>query len=102
VHHAKASRINGGGCVLYCGQPVICAARGDKGRCEEGGRSHRRRDQEGAEATEKGTKKAAKGTKDAVQTTYVCKDGKTDQATLKANACKEHGGVKAEQKAKPK
>ena len=56
----------------------------------------------GAEATEKGTKKAAKGTKDAVQTTYVCKDGKTDQATLKANACKEHGGVKAEQKAKPK
>jgi len=56
----------------------------------------------GAEATEKGTKKAAKGTKDAVQTTYVCKDGKTDQATLKANACKDHGGVKAEQKAKPK
>jgi len=56
----------------------------------------------GAEATEKGTKKAAKGTKDAVQTTYVCKDGKTDQATLKANACKEHGGVKAEQKANPK
>ena len=56
----------------------------------------------GAEATEKGTKKAAKGTKDAVQTTFVCKDGKTDQATLKANACKDHGGVKAEQKAKPK
>lgn len=56
----------------------------------------------GVEATEKGTKKVAKGTKDAVQTTYVCNDGKTDQATLKANACKDRGGVKAEQKAKPK
>ena len=56
----------------------------------------------GVEATEKGTKKVAKGTKDAVQTTYVCNDGKTDQATLKTNACKDHGGVKAEQKAKPK
>ena len=53
-----------------------------------------------AEATEKGTKKAATKTKDAVQTTYVCADGKTDQATLKANACKDHGGVKAEQKPK--
>jgi len=48
----------------------------------------------GAKATEKGTKKAAQGTKDAVQRTFVCNDGKTDQATLKANACKEHGGVK--------
>jgi hypothetical protein len=56
----------------------------------------------GVEATEKGTKKAVNGTKDAVQTTYVCKDGKKDQATLKANACKDHGGVKAQQKAKPK
>ena len=60
----------------------------------------------GVEATEKGTKKVAKGTKDVVQTTYVCNDGKTDQATVKANACKDHGGVKAEhkaeQKAKPK
>jgi hypothetical protein len=56
----------------------------------------------GVEATEKGTKKVAKGTKDAVQTTYVCNDGKTDSATLKANACKDHGGVKAAQKAKPK
>jgi hypothetical protein len=55
----------------------------------------------GVEATEKGTKKVAKGTKDAVQTTYVCNDGKTDQATVKKNACKDHGGVKAEQKAKP-
>ena len=56
----------------------------------------------GVDAAEKGTKKVAKGTKDAVQTTYACNDGKTDQATLKTNACKEHGGVKAEQKAKPK
>ena len=56
----------------------------------------------GVEATEKGTKKVASETKDVVQTTYVCKDGKTDQATLKKNACKDHGGVKAEQKAKAK
>ena len=56
----------------------------------------------GVEATEKGTKKVAKGTKNAVQSTYVCRDGKTDRATLKENACKDHGGVKPEQKAKPK
>ena len=56
----------------------------------------------GVDAAEKGTKKVAKGTKDAVQTTYACKDGKTDQATVKKNACKDHGGVKAEPKAKPK
>jgi hypothetical protein len=55
-----------------------------------------------AEATAKGTKKAADKTKDAVQTTYVCADGKTDQATAKANACKDHGGVKAEPKSKPR
>jgi len=56
----------------------------------------------GAKATETGTKKAAQGTKDAVQRTFVCNDGKTDQATLKANACKEHGGVKPDPpKAKP-
>ena len=56
----------------------------------------------GVDAAAKGTKKVAKGTKDAVQTTYVCNDGKTDQATVKKNACKDHGGVKAEPKAKPK
>lgn len=56
----------------------------------------------GAKATEKGTKKAAEGTKDAVQRSFVCNDGKSDQATLKANACKDHGGVKPEPpKAKP-
>src|SRR5262245_24876449 len=49
-----------------------------------------------AKATEKGTKKVAGETKDAVQHTYVCADGKTDQATLKSNACSDHGGVKAE------
>ena len=53
-----------------------------------------------AKATEKGTKKVAGETKDAVQTTYVCADGNTDQATLKANACKEHGGVKPQPKSK--
>jgi hypothetical protein len=51
-------------------------------------------------ATAKGTKKAANATKDAVQRTYTCADGTTDQATLKANACKDHGGVKATPKAK--
>ena len=56
----------------------------------------------GVEATEKGTKKAVKGTKDAVQTTYTCNDGKTDSATLKENACKDHGGVKPKPKAAPK
>ena len=53
-----------------------------------------------AKATEKGTKKVAGETKDAVQTNYVCVDGTTDQATLKTNACKDHGGVKANAKAK--
>ena len=55
-----------------------------------------------AKATTKGTKKAAAATKDAVQRTYTCADGTTDQATLKANACKDHGGVKVEPKAKAK
>ena len=53
-----------------------------------------------AKATTKGTKKAAGATKDAVQHTYVCVDGTTDEATLKANACKTHGGVQPEPKAK--
>jgi hypothetical protein len=53
-----------------------------------------------AKATEKGTKKVAGETKDAVQTTYICVDGTTDQATLKANACKAHEGVKADAKAR--
>ena len=54
-----------------------------------------------AAATAKGTKKVAGATKDAVQTTYVCADGKTDAATLKTNACRDHGGVKAEPASKP-
>src|SRR4051812_20266827 len=48
-----------------------------------------------AKATEKGTKKVASETNDVVQTNYVCVDGATDEATVKANACKDHGGVKA-------
>ena len=56
-------------------------------------------------ATVKGTKKAAStttnATKKAAQRTYACVDGTTDEATLKANACKDHGGVKVEAKAKP-
>jgi len=55
-------------------------------------------------ATVKGTKKAAtattNATKNAVQHTYACVDGTTDKATLKANACKDHGGVKVRAKAK--
>ena len=45
-------------------------------------------------------KKAGEATKDAVQRKYTCVDGTTDEATLKANACKDHGGVKAAAKAK--
>ena len=56
----------------------------------------------GVEATEKGAKKVGEETKNAVQTTYTCNDGKTDQATLKKNACKGHGGVRAERKATPR
>jgi len=48
----------------------------------------------------KGTKKAASATKKAVQHTFACVDGTTDEATLKANACKDHGGVKVEAKVK--
>ena len=55
-------------------------------------------------ATVKGTKKAASttttATKKAVQRTYTCADGTKDEATLRANACKEHGGVKVAVKAK--
>ena len=53
-----------------------------------------------AKAAGKGTKKVAEETKDAVQTTYVCADGTTDQATLKTNACRDHRGVKPQPKAK--
>ena len=51
-------------------------------------------------AAAKGTKKAASATKGAVQRTYTCADGTTDEATLKANACKDHGGVKPTAKTK--
>jgi hypothetical protein len=53
-----------------------------------------------AKATGKGTKKVAGETKKAVQTTYVCADGTKDQATLKTNACRDHGGVRPEPKPK--
>jgi hypothetical protein len=55
-----------------------------------------------AKATEKGTKKVAGETKEAVQSTYACRDGTTDQATLKTNACRDHGGVKPKPEAKRK
>ena len=47
-------------------------------------------------ATGKGTKKATSATKNAVQESYICVDGTTDKAVLGSNACKGHGGVKAE------
>jgi len=55
-----------------------------------------------AKATAKETKKVAGATKDAVQRTYRCADGKTDQATVKTNACKDHGGVREEPTPKPR
>jgi len=48
----------------------------------------------------KGTKKVASATKRTVQRTYACVDGTTDEATVKANACKEHGGVQVKAKVK--
>lgn len=54
----------------------------------------------GVKATKKGAKATTNATKDAVQRTYACADGTTDEATLKANACKDHGGVKVVAKAK--
>jgi hypothetical protein len=51
-------------------------------------------------ATVKGTKKATRATKNAIQRTYACVDGTTDNATVRANACKDHGGVKVQAKVK--
>ena len=51
-------------------------------------------------ATAKGAQKVAGESKEAVQTTYRCADGTTDQATLKTNACRDHGGVRPEAKRK--
>ena len=56
----------------------------------------------GVKGTKKGAKATANATKDAVQRTYTCADGTTDEATLKANACKDHGGVKVTPTAKAK
>ena len=53
-------------------------------------------------AVKEGAKKAGSATKEAgkatVQTTYVCADVTTDQATVKTNACRDHGGVRPEAK----
>ena len=67
---------------------------------KEAGKATVETTKDAAKATEKGTKKVAGATKDAVQTTYVCADGTTDQATLKTNACRDHGGVKPQAKRK--
>ena len=67
---------------------------------KEAGKATAETTKDAAKATGKGAKKVGEGTKDAVQTTYVCVDDTTDQATLKTNACKDHGGVKPEAKRK--
>jgi hypothetical protein len=54
----------------------------------------------GVKATKKGAKATTNATKNAVQRPYACADGTTDEAALKANACKDHGGVKVVVKAK--
>ncbi len=61
---------------------------------KEAGKATVETTKDAAKATEKGTKKVVGETKDAVQTTYVCADGTRDQATLKTNACRDHGGVR--------
>ncbi len=67
---------------------------------KEAGKATAETTKDAAKATEKGTKKVAGETKDAVQTTYVCADGTTDQATLKTNACRDHSGVRPQAKRK--
>lgn len=54
----------------------------------------------GAKATAKGTKKVGTEANDVVQTTYACADGTTDKATVKDNACRSHGGAKADARTK--
>ena len=90
--------------AAFCaaGSPSFAQFGGVKDGVKKAGEATVETTKKGVDAAEKGTKKVAEGTKDAVQTTYRCNDGKTDQATLKQNACKDHGGVKAEQKAKQK
>jgi hypothetical protein len=67
---------------------------------KEAGKATAEATKDAAKATEKGTKKVAGETKNAVQTTYRCADGTMDQATLKTNACRDHGGVKPRAKSK--
>ena len=89
-------------CFCAAGTPSFAQLGAIKDGAKKAGEATVDTTKKGVEATEKGAKKVGEETKDAVQTTYRCNDGKTDQSTLKTNACKDHGGVKAEQKAKPK
>jgi len=89
-------------CFCAAGSPSFAQFGAVKDGVKKAGEATVDTTKKGAEATEKGAKKVAEETKNAVQTTYHCNDGKTDQATLKKNACKDHGGVKAEPKAKPR
>jgi hypothetical protein len=67
---------------------------------KEAGKATAETTKDAAKATGKGTKKVAGETKKAVQTTYTCADGTTDRATVKTNACRDHGGVRPEAKQK--
>ena len=89
-------------CFCAAGSPSFAQFGAVKDGVKKAGEATVDTTKKGVEATEKGAKKVTKEAKGAVQTTYRCNDGKTDQATVKKNACKDHGGVKAEQKAKAK
>src|SRR5258705_1386312 len=91
--------------ATLCASGSVAFAQGAKEETKKAGEATKEAGKDTADAakhigkaTAKGTKKAAKATKNAVQHTYACVDGTTDEATLKANACKEHGGVKVEAK----
>jgi len=93
--------------AMLCSSGSVAFAQGAKEETKKAGEATKEAGKDTADAakhigkaTVKGTKKAAKATKDAVQHTYACVDGTTDEATLKANACKDHGGVKVQAKVK--
>ena len=88
--------------AMFCvtGSAAYAQETGAKEEAKKAGSATKEAAKHAGKATVKGTKKAAKATKDAVQRTFVCVDGATDEATLKVNACKNHGGVRDDAKAK--
>src|SRR5262245_10942452 len=79
---------------------VTDAAKKAGSATKEGGNAQDDTTKEVGKATGKGTQNVAGETKEAILTTYRCADGSTYQATLKANACRDHGGVRREAKRK--